>query len=652
MRAIDFVLTVLLSSLWQAPILALVAWASLRLTRTSTASTRYAVWLFALLAATVAPIVTGAYLTLRDTSPAPVTQPVAPPQTSHPVRNAAPVRVKLPATASSAKTGVALSAPARVSNGIARPRLTPTPQIAYAFGGAWLLVALFLLLKLVIDLLALERLKRDALPLPIEYRDALTGWTHLSESRDVRLCISDRIEVPVAIGLFDAMILLPAHLVETLTPHEIDQIALHELAHLRRADDWSNGFQRVAATLFFFNPAIRWISHQLDLEREVACDDHVVTATQSVRPYAQCLAKMAEVTAWPHRALAAPGVFNTRKSISIRIERLLKTGRNARVSISYPVLTVTTLAALAVVFVALSAGPIIAATAPCPPVAVAQTTPRKIAQQPQRKAQAVKPAVTTYVALPTPVLIAQAQPAAIAAQTPAPKYQQTKATPRPARTARPVSTPRPPRTRAATIIPGTGIVRCSGCSFGGVDWSGRDLRGIVLHGANLADANLTNADLRDADLSGSNLANVRLQGAKLAGAHLAGVNFEGVSLQGVDLSQADISGSNIDVKSLDKATLRVMLTKCKGCNFGDADFRNMDLRGMTITGANFGGTDFRGADLRGTTFNGANFGGAKFGGAHVDQARFVGCNFDEADFRGVDVTHAEFVGSNMSGIIM
>jgi len=84
MRAVDFVLTVLLSSLWQAPVLAFIAWASLRVVRKSTASTRYAVWLFALIAATVGPIVTGAYLTLRDTGSAAVTQPISAPAVTQP----------------------------------------------------------------------------------------------------------------------------------------------------------------------------------------------------------------------------------------------------------------------------------------------------------------------------------------------------------------------------------------------------------------------------------------------------------------------------------------------------------------------------------------------------------------------------------------
>ena len=37
---------------------------------------------------------------------------------------------------------------------------------------------------------------------------------------------------------------------------------LHELAHLRRADDWTNGLQRIVQALYFFNPAVLYIAQQ------------------------------------------------------------------------------------------------------------------------------------------------------------------------------------------------------------------------------------------------------------------------------------------------------------------------------------------------------------------------------------------------------
>ena len=185
----------------------------------------------------------------------------------------------------------------------------------------------------------------------MEYRESLTEWQqHSGHARDVRICVTDGIEVPVAVGLFDAMVLLPQHLLDTLDASEVDQVSLHELGHLLRHDDWSNAFQRVVTALLFFNPAVWLIARQMDIEREVACDDFVLELTGAVRNYAYCLTKMAEMTAWPHQPLAAPGVFVTRKNISIRIERLLRTGRAISSSIS-PATAATVVAGLAAAYI-------------------------------------------------------------------------------------------------------------------------------------------------------------------------------------------------------------------------------------------------------------------------------------------------------------
>ena len=216
-------------------------------------------------------------------------------------------------------------------------RLRVTLPVPAAFGifGLWLVLASYSLVRLAIGLVRLEQLKRDALPLPVEYRDAMPQWLRANKgARDVRLCVSGETDVPIAVGLFDAMILVPRSLLERLSEPEVDQICLHELAHLRRADDWTNGLQRVISGLLGWNPATQFIGQQLDLEREVACDDWVLSFVGKVRPYALCLTKMAESASWPRHPIPAPGVFATRKHISLRIERLLGAGRNIATSLA------------------------------------------------------------------------------------------------------------------------------------------------------------------------------------------------------------------------------------------------------------------------------------------------------------------------------
>ena len=571
-----FALAVLLNSLWQAPLVALITALSLHFWPRTTASTRYAVWFIAFIAACVLPLATSSVVAV---TPERVTSASVHGSSAH-------VRLQHAQQPRSTVSAVPAVPAARTY----RPTFSVDSRIALGIGAAWLAASLFFLLRLMREIMVLESVKRDALPLPFEYRALLPLWTAaVNAHHGIRLCVSSDTQVPVAVGLFDAMILIPDHLLATLSPEEIDQIALHELAHLRRGDDWSNALQRLGSTIFFFNPAIRWLAAQIDLEREVACDDHVVALSSDVKTYAHCLTKMAEVTAWPHEPLAAPGVFVTRKNISIRVERLLKFGTNRRVSVSYGAALAAAAIAAAVFAGATSFGPVLAS-----PLSPATATPA-IAVKPSAKHVSYAPVV------------------AFAPNTP---------------------------------------IRCDGCNFENVDWRGRDLRGIVMRGANFSQADFRNADLRGADFSGSNFDAARLQGARLQGTRLTGANFTETSLEGVDLSGADISGANFASQGFDQATLRTLLTRCTGCGFESLDAHNMDLRGIHVEGLNLDQADFRGADLRNAVFTGVNLDAVRLQGARLAGAVFEGCNFTDVDLRGVDLSRVQLTGSNLSGAIL
>jgi uncharacterized protein YjbI with pentapeptide repeats/beta-lactamase regulating signal transducer with metallopeptidase domain len=624
MRAADIAFAVLCNSLWQAPVIALLTWGVLRIARNASSSTRYAVWMFALAAAIVTPVVTSV---IRVPAPSPAVT-IAPA-----TRSASPIHATKPYAVQAESKAASPAASARFS--LQRLRFSVPGNVVLGVIALWAVVAVVLFARLFIDLLALERLKRDALPLPVEYRDELERWREAAPLlRTVRLCVSSNTEVPVAVGLFDSMILLPSHLLESFSAREIDQIALHELAHLQRADDWSNGVQRIAAALLFFNPAVRWIAHRLDLERELACDDHVVALTRDVRPYAKCLAKMAEVTAWPHHALAAPGVFVTRKSISVRIEQLLKRRSTDRGPVSYGIIGAGAATVCAFFAAATLLTPVIASPVSQPQLkARAHVTVASHKHLPAPKPRASAASVQRVVVYVTPAPAPRLRAiVAAATATPQPRYHRYYQHPH-----------AHAKLRASS---------CEGCSLAGVNWSNRDLHGMDLRGANLADVNLTNSDMRDVDLSGANLSGAHLAGANLKGAILRGANLANMPLAGVDLSGADISGANIDAANVDPASLRMLLVRCRGCNFGGANLRNQNLRGIEVTGANLEHADFRGADLSNASFTGVNLDAARFDGARLDGAHFTGCNFSGVDMRTADFSRATLIGSNLSGAIL
>lgn len=337
MIAAAWICSFLVNALWQSTLLVFLAWGVLRVFRRTNAATRYAVWLGVLAASLALPLLasTGAVPRAPDLLPA--------------FERVMPARL-----APSARPVSTAASPQRPPAAVfARTRFAVPDWIAEAVAWGWLAIAAALLSRLAISLWHIEGLKRDALPLPPRRRARLASWTAENRAaRDARLCISARAPVPIAIGLFDAMILIPTDVERELEGADLDRIVLHELAHLRRRDDWTNAFAQVVKSLLFFSPAVAFAVAQLDFEREVACDDSVLRCSTEALTYANTLARMTDIVAWPHRPIAAPGIFMTRRGMSMRIERILEEGRDVRGRLA---LGPAALALCAVAVIALSA---------------------------------------------------------------------------------------------------------------------------------------------------------------------------------------------------------------------------------------------------------------------------------------------------------
>ncbi len=176
----------------------------------------------------------------------------------------------------------------------------------------------------------LRRLKKASAPLGRPYQERLNGWLASSGfRRPVALKSSERVSGPMAAGLAQPAIVLPRGLAERLSEEELDQLVLHELAHLHRRDDWINLGQKILEALFFFHPAVRFIGRQLNMDREIACDDWAITQTGKLKPYAACLTKLVELTGRVETPALAPGGWTTRKQIVRRIEMSLNRRRNS-----------------------------------------------------------------------------------------------------------------------------------------------------------------------------------------------------------------------------------------------------------------------------------------------------------------------------------
>ena len=121
---------------------------------------------------------------------------------------------------------------------------------------------------------------------------------------------------------------------QELSATELNTILLHELAHLRRWDDWTNLVQKILGALLFFHPAVWWIEKKLILEREMACDNLVLAGTDSPRAYAECLVCLAEKSLLRRGLALAQAAVGRMRHMSLRVAQILdeKRGRAPRES--------------------------------------------------------------------------------------------------------------------------------------------------------------------------------------------------------------------------------------------------------------------------------------------------------------------------------
>ena len=95
------------------------------------------------------------------------------------------------------------------------------------------------------------------------------------------------------IGLGPALIAVSPEALERLTDDELDQVVLHEWAHVQRRDDYARLIQLAIRSVAGLHPAVWWIGRRLEIEREIACDDYAVNVTGGARRLAVSLTKLA-----------------------------------------------------------------------------------------------------------------------------------------------------------------------------------------------------------------------------------------------------------------------------------------------------------------------------------------------------------------------
>ncbi len=324
--------------------LAMVVWVALRLmpVRLLNAATRYAIWWAVMAAIVLLPL---AYMPFGSGQVV-ITKPIGfvpPPSLA---------RVQTPA---SPTPSIGFVPSSSLVPPPARPRLASSPVFPVVSpSGAWvnrlvlfwLGIAALMFARLVGSIVMLERRKSRPADVPGSLVKRIFAF--LRSRRRVRVASSSEIPIPMAAGPWRPSILLPSQLLEALSEQELEQIGIHEAGHFARYDDYALLVQRVLETLLVLNPVVWWVSRQIDLEREIACDDLVVAITGDAQPYAACLARVVELSGVVRGMPMAPAAAEGRSHFAKRVAMLLDRTRNhgTRLGASRLALAVVCVAAL------------------------------------------------------------------------------------------------------------------------------------------------------------------------------------------------------------------------------------------------------------------------------------------------------------------
>jgi len=289
-------MTLIVSWLWQGMVIAWITAAAVRAMPRLNAATRHAIWWLALGAVLAIPAAQGLATLVPGTQPAP---------------------------------GVARSLDP------AAPLILPAlPEGVVAIAAVlWAMTAAVGLLRIARSCRAVSRLKRASSPFEHAREARLPIWTAAREGghRSAELRTSDLTTGACALGLRRPVIVVSRSVAAALDDEALDEIVMHEQAHLDRFDDWSQLLQALVCSVAGLHPAVRFLARRLAEDREAACDDRVVSRTGAARRYASSLLTVAAASnpeAGRVEFSGVPAATTTASALRVRVSRLLDSRRD------------------------------------------------------------------------------------------------------------------------------------------------------------------------------------------------------------------------------------------------------------------------------------------------------------------------------------
>jgi len=325
--AIQILLTFLLNASWQVIVIGCAAWVCDWLLRNATARFRHGVWILALALALLIPA-----LSLRSS------RKISPPVTdeSPPVIESRPVVITTirsldgeeiePAPPTAARH----AAPTPPASGYLRSPVRISRNAALVLLGLYLLSVLYAVVRLFRAWRRTRKIVNTASSLewPATIQAIIDSCKRRVVVRNVSIMCSASVAVPITVGTFRPLIILPLCFLGEKDPEVLTAAIGHELVHVARRDYLTNLLYEFAYLPLSFHPAAMLMRRRIRQTRELCCDEWVASSLLKPEIYARSLVRL--IGGIPaSRRLAADTTIGIAEAdnLEVRIMSLLKMSR-------------------------------------------------------------------------------------------------------------------------------------------------------------------------------------------------------------------------------------------------------------------------------------------------------------------------------------
>jgi len=185
----------------------------------------------------------------------------------------------------------------------------------------YLVILTLLLVKYFVQYGALRKLKNSSNLFNNDYYELLLKTLNTPIKEKLKIGLHKEIDTPIVFGVLEHIILLPFSICNQIPQQAIKMILLHEYAHIIRKDYFINLMIELNSRLLWFNPFVYFFKKEMNLQREIACDEFVITYLNNPIIYSKALLNVAEGSI-RHKQSLSLAAYSNSTDLKTRIEHI------------------------------------------------------------------------------------------------------------------------------------------------------------------------------------------------------------------------------------------------------------------------------------------------------------------------------------------